>query len=198
MAAATHPALDKVLNSALNAVPPVPCLPLLLGLGMDQRISSSRSFTERVVGVVQNLVGVGQFRDVNAHLLVILGEHGRQVPPLGVFFPRLLVLPGQLEAEFSCIQTFFAENAWEELETWILAGLSLPNDWRWNGRSHGEPTSRKSTLGRLSPNAAYRTSPEVVERLWQKRHRTESMRFGRNVPRISMLLLNVSKALFPR
>ena len=38
----------------------------------------------------------------------------------------------QIEAEFSCIQTFFAENAWEELETWILAGLSLPDDWRWN------------------------------------------------------------------
>ena len=38
----------------------------------------------------------------------------------------------QIEAEFSCIQTFFAENAWEELETWILAGLGLPGDWRWN------------------------------------------------------------------
>ena len=32
-----HSALDKALNSALNAVPPVPCLPLLLGLGVDQR-----------------------------------------------------------------------------------------------------------------------------------------------------------------
>ena len=26
---------------------------------------------------------------------------------------------------------FFAENAWEELETWVLAGVDLPNDWRW-------------------------------------------------------------------
>ena len=26
---------------------------------------------------------------------------------------------------------FFAENAWEELETWVLAGLDLPSDWRW-------------------------------------------------------------------
>ena len=26
---------------------------------------------------------------------------------------------------------FLAENAWEELETWVLAGLQLPRDWRW-------------------------------------------------------------------
>ena len=26
---------------------------------------------------------------------------------------------------------FFAENAWEEIETWVLAGLDLPGDWRW-------------------------------------------------------------------
>ena len=26
---------------------------------------------------------------------------------------------------------FLAENAWEELETWVLAGLRLPRDWRW-------------------------------------------------------------------
>ena len=26
---------------------------------------------------------------------------------------------------------FLAENAWEEIETWVLAGLQLPSDWRW-------------------------------------------------------------------
>ena len=26
---------------------------------------------------------------------------------------------------------FFAENAWEELETWVLAGLRLPKKWQW-------------------------------------------------------------------
>lgn len=26
---------------------------------------------------------------------------------------------------------FFAENAWEELETWLLAGLDLPTQWIW-------------------------------------------------------------------
>lgn len=27
--------------------------------------------------------------------------------------------------------TFLAENAWEEIETWALAGLDLPKGWRW-------------------------------------------------------------------
>ncbi|MCY4613271.1 MAG: hypothetical protein OXB94_06605 [Nitrospira sp.] len=36
-----------------------------------------------------------------------------------------------LEEEFGTGRTFFAENAWEELETWLLAGMDLPEDWRW-------------------------------------------------------------------
>ena len=35
----------------------------------------------------------------------------------------------ELEALFGA--AFFAENAWEEIETWVLAGLDLPGDWRW-------------------------------------------------------------------
>ncbi len=26
---------------------------------------------------------------------------------------------------------FFAENAWQEVEVWLLAGLDLPRGWRW-------------------------------------------------------------------
>ena len=37
----------------------------------------------------------------------------------------------QIEAEFQGNCVFFAENAWEEIETWVLAGLTLPSDWRW-------------------------------------------------------------------
>ena len=37
----------------------------------------------------------------------------------------------QIEAEFRGRCVFFAENAWEELETWVLAGLNLPSDWQW-------------------------------------------------------------------
>lgn len=34
-----------------------------------------------------------------------------------------------LENEFG--KAFFAENAWEELETWLLAGVGLLEGWRW-------------------------------------------------------------------
>ncbi|MDE0036070.1 MAG: hypothetical protein OXU77_00755 [Gammaproteobacteria bacterium] len=37
-----------------------------------------------------------------------------------------------LEGEFGNGRTFLAENAWEELETWTLAGLDLPAAWRWS------------------------------------------------------------------
>ena len=36
-----------------------------------------------------------------------------------------------LEKEFGDGRVFLAENAWEELETWVLAGLELPDGWRW-------------------------------------------------------------------
>lgn len=37
----------------------------------------------------------------------------------------------ELEAQFRDERIFYAENAWEELETWVLAGLDLPATWRW-------------------------------------------------------------------
>lgn len=37
----------------------------------------------------------------------------------------------RLEREFERTHTFLAENAWEEVETWTLAGLTLPGAWRW-------------------------------------------------------------------
>lgn len=37
----------------------------------------------------------------------------------------------QIESMFSGDPTFLCENAWEEVETWLLAGLDLPKEWRW-------------------------------------------------------------------
>jgi len=37
----------------------------------------------------------------------------------------------QIEGEFGATRVFLAENAWEEIETWVLAGLDLPADWNW-------------------------------------------------------------------
>lgn len=37
-----------------------------------------------------------------------------------------------IEGKFDHGKGFLAENAWEELETWTLAGLTLPDEWRWD------------------------------------------------------------------
>ena len=37
----------------------------------------------------------------------------------------------QIQDGFRDRCVFFAENAWEEIETWVLAGLNLPSEWRW-------------------------------------------------------------------
>ena len=38
----------------------------------------------------------------------------------------------QLEQKFGVEgRAFLAENAWEECETWALAGLALPPEWKW-------------------------------------------------------------------
>ena len=37
----------------------------------------------------------------------------------------------RIETEFGNGQALLAENAWEEMETWLLAGLDLPSNWNW-------------------------------------------------------------------
>ena len=37
----------------------------------------------------------------------------------------------EIETEFGGSQAFYAVNAWEEIETWVLAGLDLPAEWNW-------------------------------------------------------------------
>ena len=37
----------------------------------------------------------------------------------------------EIEEEFGDGAQFLAANAWEEIETWVLAGVDLPNEWRW-------------------------------------------------------------------
>ncbi len=36
-----------------------------------------------------------------------------------------------IETQFGRDYVFVAENAWEEIETWALAGLDLPKEWNW-------------------------------------------------------------------
>ena len=36
-----------------------------------------------------------------------------------------------IESEFADVSVFLAVDAWEEIETWVLAGVDLPNAWLW-------------------------------------------------------------------
>ena len=37
----------------------------------------------------------------------------------------------EFESQYGGQCVFLAENAWEEIETWLLAGLELPSNWIW-------------------------------------------------------------------
>ena len=83
--------------------------PLLGGVGEALKEARLREVVERHRGMVDIFI-LCVDRD---------GEVGR--------YDRLQQIEGTLGEE----RTFLCENAWEELETWLLAGIDLPNDWRW-------------------------------------------------------------------
>lgn len=84
--------------------------PLLGGIGEALK-------SERLAEVVDRYRGM-----VDVYVLCVDrdGEQGRRT--------RL----DAIEKEFDATRPFLAENAWEELETWTLAGLELPSRWRWS------------------------------------------------------------------
>jgi len=87
------------------------CRAPLLG-GVDEALKSGR-----IAEVMRRHGGM-------AHIVVLCvdrdGRLGRQV--------RLR----EMEREFGTARrAFLAENPWEEIETWVLAGLALPRGWRW-------------------------------------------------------------------
>ncbi len=87
------------------------CRAPLLG-GVDEALKSSRmAEVMRRHGGMAHIVVLCVDRDGN------LGRHLRL---------------RQMEGQFGTSgRAFLAENAWEELETWVLAGLDLPRGWRW-------------------------------------------------------------------
>lgn len=44
---------------------------------------------------------------------------------------RLDAIENDANQQLTSGHTLIAENAWQELEVWVLAGLDLPRDWRW-------------------------------------------------------------------
>ena len=84
------------------------CRDPLLG-GVREALDSER--LRKVVGQFQGMV------DIFVLCVDRDGKEGRR---------RRL---NEIEVEFG--NTFVAENAWEEVETWVLAGVKLPPDWSW-------------------------------------------------------------------
>ena len=83
--------------------------PLLGGIGEATK-------SERIAEIVERYDGM---TDVFVLCVDRDGERGRR--------RRLR----DIEKKFGSDRDFLAENAWEELETWVLAGLVLPSGWRW-------------------------------------------------------------------
>ena len=87
--------------------------PLLGGIGEALKL-------ERIVEIVEQEASM---RDILVLCVDRDGVVGRQ--------QRLDDIAAAIQAQFGDRARFFAVNAWEELETWVLAGLVLPNAWRW-------------------------------------------------------------------
>ena len=73
----------------------------------------------------------------------------------------------QIENEFNKDgRRFLAENAWEEVETWVLAGLKLPSHWRW-GDIRAEVQVKEEYFDKL-PDFADGRSDRVRKSLGKK------------------------------
>ena len=87
--------------------------PLLGGVGEALK-------SERIAEIVRDNRGM---TDIIILCVDRDGEVGRR--------QRLDDIEATIQAQLGNSVRFLAENAWEELETWVLAGLNLPGEWRW-------------------------------------------------------------------
>ena len=79
----------------------------------------------------------------------------------------------QIESEFRDDPLFLAENAWEEIETWMLAGLDLPNDWSWADvraevhvkETYFEPLAARRSLSELADGGRKVLGEEAARRI---------------------------------
>jgi len=90
------------------------CKDPLLG-GIDQALNK-----ERINEIISRYKGM-----VDLFLLCVDrdGNEGRQV--------RLRDLEVHADELIPAGKCFLAENAWQEIEVWALAGLDLPGEWAW-------------------------------------------------------------------
>ena len=90
----------------------------------------------------------------------------------------------QIESEFGNGRVFFAENAWEEIETWALAGLVLPTGWTW-AEVRAEVSVKERYFAFWRKNGVSPTAPVADARRWARKPHTIFPRSVRNVPKTS-------------
>lgn len=108
------------------------CQDPLLG-GIDQALN-----WERIEEILQRYKG-----RVNIFLLVV-DRDGRE--------GRRASLDSLEERAATCLpadRVFLSENAWQEVEVWILAGHDLPQDWAWR-EIRREPNPKEVYFDRLA------------------------------------------------
>lgn len=79
----------------------------------------------------------------------------------------------QIESEFGGYRVLLAENAWEELETWVLAGLTLPDAWNWRDvraevqvkERYFEPLARQRGISNTPGGGRSLLGPEAAGRI---------------------------------
>ena len=94
----------------------------------------------------------------------------------------------QLEQEFGDDlgddRVFVAEHAWEEIETWVLAGLELPDGWRW-ADVRAQVQVKEEYFDPLVTQRGVADRPGGGASPSQRRPRVGSTRFATSVPRTS-------------
>lgn len=91
-----------------------------------------------------------------------------------------------IEGKFESETVFLSENAWEEIETWVLAGLTLLKGWRWTDvrsevqvkETYFEPLARQRELHHTPGNGRKRLALEAARNITairQKCHEFDSL-----------------------
>ena len=93
--------------------------PLLGGIGEALKVEQMREIVQKYRGKAD---------------LFILCVDRDGAPKVGApnIRQRLNRIEESMRCELGDRRFFLAECAWEEVETWALAGLDLPSDWRWS------------------------------------------------------------------
>ena len=101
----------------------------------------------------------------------------------------------QLEEQFGDQQVFLAENAWEELETWVLAGVDLPADWRWT-QVRAEVNVKEEYFDVLVDRRQLRDHPGGGRKPLAEEAARQLPQSARSVQRTSARWRSVSKELY--